>query len=57
MEDRRPENPPSLLRSLWESLVDDQKEGLRIARWGAVVGALLGAIIGGLGLWLMYQLA
>lgn len=80
MQDRQRQEPPSFWRSMWDSFVEDQREGLRVARWGALIGALLGAvcgallfksfgligvgvllllgaIVGGIGLWLMYQLA
>ena len=70
----------SIWREILNSIIESQKDALRIARAGAIIGALLGlgagiywfglfswigigvgliagTIIGGVGLWLMYQIA
>lgn len=76
-DDKEKKGQTSFWRDIADSVIDDQKDALRFARIGAVLGAAVagsvglfyfgffgliagvisGAIVGGIGLWLMHQLA
>lgn len=52
MIEEDPKDPPPSWRDVFggrailDSIIEDQKDALRFARWGAIIGAMLGAGLG-----------
>lgn len=43
MHEPKDSNQSSFLKDLWHGIVESEKDALLFARWGAIIGAVLGA--------------